>query len=82
MEVSSCKVTVRKRVIIFHNLLFLVVSAYGNLPNLGSLLLLNSFIEMDTMLKGTLLKSLDVFENCPEDLPDLSFNFYSVIVNS
>jgi len=60
----------------------IVVSAYGNLPNLGSLLLINSFIEVDNILKDTLLKSLEIFETCPEGMEDLSYNYFSVIVNS
>ncbi|KAL4503210.1 hypothetical protein ABPG72_000816 [Tetrahymena utriculariae] len=59
-----------------------MVSAYGNLPHLGSLLLINSFIEVDNILKDTLLKSLEIFETCPEGMDELSFNYFSVIVNS
>lgn len=59
-----------------------MVSACGNLPNLGSLLLINSFIEVDNILKDTLLKSLEIFESCPEGMNELSYNYFSVIVNS
>ncbi|EGR30022.1 hypothetical protein IMG5_143970 [Ichthyophthirius multifiliis] len=59
-----------------------MVCCYGNLPNLNSLLLINSFAEVDNILKDTLTKSLEIFESCPEDMNDLAFNYFSVIVNS
>ncbi len=59
-----------------------MVCAYGNLPGLNSLLLINSFAEVDNILKDTLNKSLEIFESCPEGMTDLPFNYFSVIVNS
>jgi len=59
-----------------------VISAYGNFPKIGPILLLNSFMEIDSILKDTLLKSLEVFETCPEHMRELPYNYFSVIVNS
>ena len=44
--------------------------------------MINSFLEIDNILKDTLLKSLEVFQTCPENMTELPYNYFSVIVNS
>lgn len=53
-----------------------------NIPFISGLLLINSYADMDEMLKDTLVKSREVFETCPKDMPELAYNYYSVITNS
>ena len=60
----------------------IVVHAYRNLPNLDAILFLNSFVEIDNILEDTLLKSLEVFETCPESMQELPYSYISVLVNS
>jgi hypothetical protein len=45
-------------------------------------MLVNSFCEVDAMLKDTLVKSAEVFRTCPADMQELAFNYYSVLANS
>ncbi|EGR30343.1 hypothetical protein IMG5_134330 [Ichthyophthirius multifiliis] len=59
-----------------------LIQACGNLNNIQNLCLFNSFIELDDLLKDTLNKSQEIFENCPPGMNDLSYNYFSVIVNS
>ena len=77
MEVLFCKVFVN--IYLYKIKYNIVIYSYGNLDKIGSLLLINSFIEVDNILKDTLLKSLEVFETCPENMRELPYNYFSVI---
>ena len=46
------------------------------------MMLINSFSHIDNILQTILQKSLDVFKDCPPNLPELPFNYFSVMVNS
>jgi len=46
------------------------------------MLLINSFSNIDHILKTTFEKSLDIFNDSPNNLPELPYNYYSVMVNS
>ena len=46
------------------------------------MLLINSFSYLDNILANILQKSLEVFKDCPQNLPELPYNYYSVMVNS
>lgn len=46
------------------------------------MMLINSFSHLDNILQTILQKSLDVFKDCPQNLPELPFNYFSVMVNS
>lgn len=52
------------------------------MPFMQSLLLINSFATVDEMLRDTLEKAAEVFHSCPPDMPELAYNFFSVMANS
>lgn len=53
-----------------------------NIPFIDSILLVNSFSEVDEMLRDTLVKSQEVFRTCPPDMEELADNYYRVISTS
>lgn len=52
------------------------------IPGFKKMLLINSFSHIDNILLPILEKSLDVFKECPPNLPGLPYNYYSVMANS
>jgi hypothetical protein len=46
------------------------------------MMLINSFSHLDSNLVDLLKKSEEVFLTCPENIPELPFNYFSVMVNS
>lgn len=52
------------------------------MPSFKKMMLINSFSHIDNILQTILQKSLDVFKDCPTNLPELPYNYYSVMVNS
>ena len=52
------------------------------IPGFKKMMLINSFSHLDNILQTILQKSLDVFKDCPQNLPELPFNYFSVMVNS
>jgi hypothetical protein len=43
---------------------------------------LNGFCEVDEMLVDTLKKSSEVFQTCPQDMPELGFHFWNSLIQS
>ncbi|CAK58331.1 unnamed protein product (macronuclear) [Paramecium tetraurelia] len=54
----------------------------SNLPRIGGLLIINAFCEIDDMLTDTLKKSKEVFQTCPNDMPELGFHFWNSLIQS
>lgn len=46
------------------------------------IMLINSFTNLDSTLLDLLYKSEEVFLSCPEGIPELPYNYFSVMVNS
>lgn len=50
--------------------------------NIEQVLFVNSFLEVDGILEDTLKKSLEILKTTPEGMDELSYHYYSVLVNS
>lgn len=52
------------------------------MSSIKKMLLINSFSNIDNILLPILQKSIEVFKDCPNNLPELPYNYYSVMANS
>lgn len=60
----------------------LVTVANEAVPNFKAMLMVNTFSHVDEILEDVILKAMEQFTLCPQNRPEMAYNFLSVLLHS